>query len=136
MRYWGAMCRIAPSFLVHLAAALALVLAGTLPMQSHAAPAGAAMEIVICAEDGARTILINENGEPVGQDRPCPEPGCPDCLRATDPAVLAGAVAIPVPSVGTAPVLMGAAGPAASRDPVAHRARGPPAMASPRKSRA
>ncbi len=136
VRYARGMCRSAPLVLIHIAAVLAFALAGVLGPQAHVARTGTAMEIVICTESGARTILVDRDGEPVGQDRPCPEPGCPDCLRATDTAMLAGTAAIPVPPVGTTPVLMGTARPAASRDPVAHRARGPPAAAAPRKSRA
>lgn len=71
---------------------LALVLCLSGLAQGHAlagAPAGA-MEMVICADGEARSVLVDADGHPVDHEQGCAQDLCPDCVPVKA-ATLAGA---------------------------------------------
>lgn len=80
-------CRLALLALT-LLAAVAAGLGGAVRAEAMIAKALPGFEIVICAEDGARTIRVDASGSPVEPENehcPCP---CLDCLQTADTAAL------------------------------------------------
>ena len=74
-------CR-ARHFLLSLLAALAICLSAFGQGQALAGGAADAIEVVLCVDGEARTVLIDAHGQPVAPGSACAHDPCPDCVPA------------------------------------------------------
>lgn len=86
------------------------------------------MEVVLCAEEPGRTVLIDAAGVPVEPQPVCPDHPCADCLAAGSETLLVAAKlpAAPVRRRMPAALECRTDGPSACR--LTPNARGPPTL--------
>ncbi|WP_412174958.1 DUF2946 family protein [Albidovulum sediminicola] len=119
------MFRVTRLFLV-LIFSLATVLAGGPRVHAMSAAAGLTA-IVICAENGAKTIYLNAEGAPAQPTSDCAD--CPICIALSAPALLAPEHSAPVRAARRSGGCRFSATVARTRPNLRPQSRGPPPRA-------
>lgn len=70
--------------------ALALCLSGLAQGAAAAGTGSGAMEVEICADGAARSILVDASGMPIDSDQHCAHERCPDCVPVKAGALTSG----------------------------------------------
>lgn len=95
-----------PLLSILLALFVALTGLGTGVAAPHAAGAGQGLtEVVICGDDGARTIVVDAEGNPVEEEheRSCCDGLCIACAGSSDPVAVLG---VPASALSTCPEVL------------------------------
>ncbi|MCL4186191.1 MAG: hypothetical protein KJZ85_01190 [Rhodobacteraceae bacterium] len=120
--------RVRPFLAILLGLCLVAVGVARPAVDARAQPSSGLIEVVLCAEESGRTVLIDATGAPAEPGPVCPDHPCSDCLAAGCETLLVAAQKLAVPVRRRTPGVLEHRidGPTACR--LTPNARGPPTL--------